>query len=370
MTLRVLHILPSIRGYGAERQIIELLPLLQAPELTTGLLTIYEPDPEERARLGFPVLSAGRRSRRDYFFLPRLVTAIRQFAPDVVHTHTHVGKYWGRVAAILAGVKAIVHTEHNPCDPRRNAFERIADRLLHRATSCTVTFFSEQRLFLAQYERAPIEKITVIPNGINMPDSPLNRDQARAALGAGANEFAIVVVGRMEFQKNHRLALETLAALHEETRRGVVLHFLGTGVEEPFLRGRARSLDIESHVRFHGFRNDVRTVLQGADLLLMTSWFEGMPLTLVEAMIAGVPIVTTPWTGARSMLGDGLYGFMATGWEAETVASELERAVALPGARAAIAARAREYVRRQYGLDRMAVAHRNLYTTLTRGSAA
>lgn len=371
MGLRVLHILPSIHGYGAERQIVELLPLLQSPDMTAGLLTIYQPDEEERARLSFPISWAARRSRRDYLFLPRLVSEIRKFNPQIVHTHTHVGKYWGRFAAVLAGVKAIVHTEHNPCDPRRSRFERFADRALHGVTSCIVTFFGEQRLFLAEHERAPIEKIAVIPNGVLLrTDQRVDRKSARKALDMRPDQIAILVVGRMEFQKNHRLALRALAAMSRDVRKNVVLHFLGAGVEEPLLRGLARALDVESHVRFHGYRTDVGQLMPGADLLLMTSWFEGMPLTLIEAMIAGVPIVSTPWTGAGSMLGDGRFGFIVCGWEPEQVASEIERALALPAARAAMVWRARSYVFEHYGIERMALAHRKLYERLVPGGAA
>lgn len=371
MALRVLHILPSIQGYGAERQIVDLLPLLQSPDLTTGLLTIYEPTRDECAKMRFPLCCAGRKSRRDYFFLPRLVGEIRRFKPHIVHTHTHVGKYWGRVGALLAGVQTIVHTEHNPCDPRRTKLERLADSTLHRITACIVTFFSEQRDFLARYERAPAEKIAVIPNGIRLPAvTDFNRADARRKLGMSGDQIAIVVVGRMEYQKNHRLALEAIAALNPVVRNRVVLHFMGAGVLETELRELTRSLGIAEHVRFHGFRGDVREMLPAADLLLMTSWFEGMPLTLIEAMISGVPVISTPWTGARSMLGDGRFGFIVPGWDAHLVATEIERSLALPVARATMAQRAREYVFEQYGIERMAEAHQDLYRRLARSSVA
>ncbi len=147
--LRVLHILPSIQGYGAERQIMDLLPELTGGPVEAALLTIYRPPPDALNEYPLTVLHADRKSRRDYFFLPRLVAQISRYKPDIVHTHTHVGKYWGRFAAILAGVPTIVHTEHNPCDPRRTSFERLADALLRRRTSCTITFFAEQRVHLA-----------------------------------------------------------------------------------------------------------------------------------------------------------------------------------------------------------------------------
>jgi glycosyltransferase involved in cell wall biosynthesis len=363
--IRILHILPSMRGYGAERQIMDLLSVLGGPNVEAGVLTIYTPTEEERSRFQFTVLDAGRHGRGDYAFLPRLVAQIRKFNPHIVHTHTHVGKYWGRLGAILAGVRTIVHTEHNPCDPRRNVLERLADWVLHQQTACVVTFFSEQRRCLAETESLPAEKIAIIPNGLRLAELACSdRESARKRLHTHPGEISIFFIGRMEFQKNHRLALQTLAAMEGSVRKNVVLYFAGTGVEEPALRALARELDVEERVRFLGYRGDIPQILPAADLLLMTSWFEGMPLTLIEAMAAGVPIVTTPWIGANSMLAGGRFGFLTPGWEPRTVAAEIERALAHPGARTAMAQRAQQYVLAECDLEHMAEAHRRLYARL------
>jgi glycosyltransferase involved in cell wall biosynthesis len=170
-----------------------------------------------------------------------------------------------------------------------------------------------------------------------------------------------MVVGRMAFQKNQRLALHALAAMSEDVRKSVLVFFAGSGSDEVVLRGLARALDVEECVRFLGYRNDVPALLAGADLVLMTSWFEGMPLTLLEAMIAGVPIVSTPWLGAREMLGDGRFGFMTADYDASRVAAEVERALAHPLARRQIAERALRHVDEEYSIGRMVEAHRHLY---------
>ena len=135
--VRVLHILPSISGYGAERLTVELLRHL--------------PSTERRRRAADGLRAAGRQSAdapisdlsrvaqevaKTGSFSSILVREIRRYAPDIVHTHTHVGKYWGRTAAIMAGVRRIVHTEHNPCDFRRTpgrTHRRLAARPRHLA---------------------------------------------------------------------------------------------------------------------------------------------------------------------------------------------------------------------------------------------
>lgn len=360
--VRVLHILPSIHGYGAERQVVELLKHLSSSQIDVALLTIYEPAPAEREGLTFPVFHAGRKARQDRLFLVRLVREIRRWRPDIVHTHTHVGKYWGRFAAVIAGVPLIIHTEHNPCDFRRTALERTADWVLQHMTSRVVTFFREQGVSLSEFEHFPLEKLVIIPNGLMLPE-PRNADRiaARTSLGVPAGKYAIMVIGRMAFQKNQILALRTLAAMREGLRNEVLLFFVGSGEDEVLLRGLARVLQVEQHVRFLGYRNDVPSLLAGADLVLTTSWFEGMPLSLLEAMLAGVPIVSTPWLGVRNMLGDGRFGFLVADFDAAKVADEIGRALAHPIARREVAERALRHVYEEYGIGRMVDAHRRLY---------
>ncbi|MBV8117795.1 MAG: glycosyltransferase, partial [Candidatus Eremiobacteraeota bacterium] len=167
--MRVLHVLPRAHGYGAERQVVELLAGLRADDIAAGLLTVYENGVTSSSGLPFEMLSAGRTHRGDRLFLPRLVREIRTFRPHIVHTHTHVGRYWGRAAAILAGVPHIIHTEHNPCDPRRTRLQRVADTFLNSMTERVVTFFSEQALFLSTLDGWPREKFALIPNGLAFP---------------------------------------------------------------------------------------------------------------------------------------------------------------------------------------------------------
>lgn len=369
--IRVLHLLPSVQGYGAERQIVELLKSLECDEIEPVLATIYDPPTDVRGGLPFRVVSASRRSRRDFAFIGRLIGAIRAVKPDIVHTHTHVGKYWGRMACVVAGVHRIVHTEHNPCDTRRNHVERIADALLHRATSRVITFFAEQGQRLSENEGLPAAKVVVIPNGLHLPDERAgDRVAARAVMGLRDGDFGIILIGRMEFQKNQLLALRAMAAFSDDVRNSCVLSFAGGGRDEETLRGLCRALNIEERVRFLGYRNDVPSLLAGADLVLMTSFFEGMPLALIEAMIAGVPIASTPWIGSADMLGNGRFGFLTSGYAPENVAACIEDVFHHAAVRKEVARRAQHHVYEEYGISRMIDAHRRLYLDLCRERAS
>src|ERR1700712_2323432 len=109
--MRVLHVIADLGTYGAERLLALLLNNLHDPELELAVMTVYS-SPEGAAELNVPVLDAARRGRYDLGFFPRMVGMMRRWKPDLVHTHMHNGKYWGRLAAVASGVPVIVHTEH------------------------------------------------------------------------------------------------------------------------------------------------------------------------------------------------------------------------------------------------------------------
>jgi glycosyltransferase involved in cell wall biosynthesis len=363
--LRVLHVLQYTHGYGAERQVAQLLPGLKAVGFDVGVLTVYSSAGEGSELPEYPVIDAARKTRRDFTFVRRLLAGVHAFRPDIVHTHTLSGRYWGRFAAAAAGTRAIVHTEHNPCDPRRSIWQRLADQALSRYTTRFVTFFPEQGATTARNGSVGEEKIAIIPNGLDFermrePD----RFGARRALELSNEEFCIAVVGRLHYQKNHELALRAIAAIPERERQTLTMIFFGAGALEAELRALAVSLRVADRIRFLGYRADAAELLAGVDLLLMTSRFEGMPLTLLEAMYARVPIVTTPWVGSRSMLRGGEYGRITHGWSPEDVAAEVAIARAERSRNGERVSRIREDAMSEFSLARMVSAHARLYTAL------
>lgn len=362
---RVLHIIQRLSGGGAERQLLALLPQLQNVGIAASVLTIYPCglDPDVRAALPFPVIEVARKNRADVAAFARLVGAIRRLKPDIVHTHTHSGKYWGRLAALMAGVKTIIHTEHSPCDVRRSALERLIDPWLHRISAKVITFLPEEARVLARTDRIPSEKITVVPNGLpkRARPSPQERYSARKDLELAPDDFAVFLIGRLEFEKNQELALQAIASLDAQVRAHIRLYIAGSGSREEEFRALVRALNIGSNVRFLGVRNDIEYLLHAADLAALTSRFEGMPMVFIEAMFACVPIVSTPWRGSETMLGNGRFGFITPGWDPQDLAREIARAYRNAGARASMAARAYEHACDTYDIANVAQAHRRLY---------
>jgi glycosyltransferase involved in cell wall biosynthesis len=325
--LRIVHVCAQLGFYGAENVVTRLVQHSHEPDTTLVAMTVNRwAHPEVRAALDFPIVEIDRGGRGDLFFLWRMVRELRRIRPDVVHTHAHHGRYWGRLAAVLAGVPVIVHTEHNselkPPAPR--ALFAALNRALEPRTTAFATFNALRRDALAAAERIGNERIAVIPNGIPIVETPAGaREHARAELLLGAGELSILMLSRLFPEKRLDLALDAFAALPAPLRARAKLVLFGDGPLHAELAARALRLGIAERVRFPGFRSDASALLAGGDVLLLTSDREAQPLALIDAMVARVPIVSVPWKGAAALLHDGRFGRIAASYEPADVAAAL-----------------------------------------------
>ncbi len=365
MRLKIAHVLSNLGTYGAQRVVADLLPELRLAGCDVAALTVYEVSEECRTALSGMVTPLNRQ-RGDFSFFSRMVSFLRDWQPDIVHTHTHNGKYWGRAAAILARTSAVVHTEHNPTRADHTWPERLGDAVLDPRTDAAVVFSHEQRFLYEQRSPGLRGRIHVIPNGVrpSHPASELQRAEARKELGIPSQAFVICMLGRLETPKNNALALRALHALAQRDIHAFML-LVGDGPDEGALRALAAELRLGDSVRFLGFRSDGRRILEAcADALLLTSTYEGMPMSVLEAMSCEVPVVSTPWTGIGQIVEHGKTGCISSGWNEGDLASDLQLLMDRPERRLEMARLARAQVEARFSLAATARAHHALYEEL------
>jgi len=367
--LRVVQLIPNLVGGGAEAVVRMLGPGLAAAGVDLRIVSVYPSglDEAEVQRLGVPVVDLGRRGRGDRGYFRRLVRTLRELQPDVVHAHLHTGQYGGRAAALLARVPAIVLTVHGeePGGPVR----WIADRALHAGTSRFVVFTEAQRERFAAEEGIAPRRIAVIPNGIAAAPAA-RRDELRAELRLGPDVFALYNAGRLAPQKNQQVAIEALALAHAAGAGRMRLVLAGDGPLAADLRAFADAHGLHEHVDFLGYRRDAPALAAAMDLFVFPSLWERMPLALGEAMMAGLAPAITPWDGYDDFVRDGDTGFVATGFDAASLAEAILRAYGDHAARAAIAQRAQAAARAQFDVGAMVRAHVELYESLQKGRGA
>ncbi|MGZ3498946.1 MAG: glycosyltransferase family 4 protein [Vulcanimicrobiaceae bacterium] len=366
--LRVLHVIPTLTGGGAENFLCGLVSCFDERAVLTGIMTVYPTEsPQGNEKLStIPIIKIERRGRYDAGFFGRMVHGMREFRPDIVHAHLHNGKYWGRLAAMVARVPIVVFTEHSPRGEKRILPEIIVDPLVNRLTDAIITFTEHQRQLLIDSEHIPAAKLTVIENGIPLPPLPTRERwaAARRRMGARDDEFAVLVVGRLVPIKNKQLAVRAMEHLSAAARERVRAYIIGTGEEEEMLRELARSAGVADIVRFMGHRDDVVELLYGGDALYMPSLVEGMPLAVLEAMSVGLPVISSPWAGVANLLQGGELGTIISDWEPQNAARAFEDAMSSGAALRRMGEKARAFARERYDIRRIARVHEALYRDL------
>ncbi|CAL9441279.1 MULTISPECIES: glycosyltransferase [Streptomyces] len=300
--MRALHIITGLGVGGAEQQ---LRLLLRHLPVDCDVVTLTNPGPvaEGLRSDGVRVLHLGMAGNRDVGVLPRLVRVIRSGGYDLVHTHLYRACVYGRLAARMAGVRAVVATEHSLGDSQMEGRALTQGvRALYLASerlgSATVAVSPTVADRLKRWG-VPAPRIEVVPNGIELDRfrfDPERRERTRRRLGLPDGAFVVGGVGRLAPGKRFDVLVRALARLPEDCW----LLLVGGGPEEHVLRRTAHEAGVSGRVLFTGERPAVPDGSPGPDLPSLTSAMdlfaspsteEAFGLAAVEALAAGLPVL-------------------------------------------------------------------------------
>jgi predicted dehydrogenase/glycosyltransferase involved in cell wall biosynthesis len=289
----------------------------------------------------------------------RLERWLRAQQIDVLHVHAGIA--WEGHGAVLAGrragVRAIVRTEHLP-DVVTAADQRAAHRALVRQLD-RVICVSRQAAKSYLDAGVPDERARVVRNGIE----PLSARPER--LGLPSDARLVVSVGRLTEQKGFDLLVDAAAAL-----RDAYFFLVGEGPLASVLRADIEDRGLEERVRLLGRREDVPSLLAGANVLAMPSRFEGLPIVALEAMSLGVPVVGTRVCGLTEAVVDGCTGRLVPPEDVDALARGLEEVLSSSELAAAWGEAGRQRQREKFGADRMAAETAAIYDEVLAESRA
>lgn len=368
----MLRVIARMNVGGPAWQVSVLTRGLTEPEFHTqlvcGTVEAGEADFLELRDPNLPVTrlaSLGRSVKLwgDLKALVDLVRLMRRFRPDIVHTHTAKAGVLGRLAAVVARVPVRVHTFHGHVlhgyfSPRVTAAVRVVERFLARRTTAIVAVGAQVRdeLLAAGIGRA--EQFTVIPPGVAAARR-IDRDEARRSLDLPLDAPVVMFVGRLtRIKRVDRLieAWRTVQAEHPQA----VLAIAGEG--DLLADAQQLAADLPS-VQFLGWQGDLAPVYAAADIAVLTSDNEGMPVTLIEASMAGVPCVTTAVGSAGEVVLNDVTGFVVP-TDADAVADALNRLLDDGALRKRMGAAAAQHAEAAFGTNRLVDDHAGLYRRL------
>jgi glycosyltransferase involved in cell wall biosynthesis len=373
--LRIVHAIARLNVGGAALHVLELAAEQQRRGdevlVVAGRL---EPGEESMAyvaaELGVPVrplpeLQRALSLRRDAAAIRALRSILAERRPQVLHTHAAKAGATGRIAARLAGggrPRTVVHTFHGHVlsgyfSPRRERVFRVLERLLARRTGALVAVSEEVRDELVALGVASVHRFAIVPYGFDLDRrvdaDAAGREIARTELGAEDGAFLVGYTGRLTAIKRPLDLVRTLHALVDREGVDARLALVGDGEDRAAVEALAAKLDLTERVRFLGYRTDVAPLLAAFDALLLTSANEGTPVSAIEALAAGRPVVATRVGGVPHVVDDGETGVLAEAGDVDALAAGLARLARDPAERERMGRVGAERVRARFGVGRM-----------------
>jgi glycosyltransferase involved in cell wall biosynthesis len=310
----------------------------------------------EAAGADFVALRHVRRplSARDVLGLLELTRLVRRLRPDVVHASSSKAGALGRVAAYLAGVRVRVFTVHGWAfaavrGPRSRLY-RLADRTLRPLTTVTICVSERERTLGLAARTCDAERTVVIRTGIDAGPRPHARPDSEPP--------TIVSVGRLQAPKDTVTLLHALASL--PSGFGTAL-LVGEGPERPGAEALIRRLGLAHSVSLLGDREDVPQLLAASQVFVLSTRSEGLPVSILEAMAAGLPVVATGVGGVPELVVDGETGLLVRPGDPAALAAALRRLLEDPELRRKLGAAGRARVGTHFTLDSFHEAHVAVY---------
>jgi glycosyltransferase involved in cell wall biosynthesis len=344
---RVLLVATRLAVGGAQRHMLDLARRLPKERWAVDVLAGPDTGAEGNLQDAFvaedvpvhilPGLRREESTTSDLAAFWRMIGVLRRGRYDVVHTHQAKAGVLGRLAAGYAKSPCVVHTVHGW--PWHNALDR-ATRERYIGYERRAAPKTDRMILVSERDRgkglaqkiAPVDRFTLIRAGIDLAEfDPAKHDRAaaRQALGLPENARVVISVGALTTQKNPLEALEVVARA-----RPVVpdLHYLvvGDGPLRPDAERRAAELGLGEAVRFLGLRDDVPALLAAADVFLLTSLWEGLPRTLLEAMAMGKAVVATQVDGVLDVIEDNVTGYVRDPGDVDELTAMLVRLFRAP----------------------------------------
>jgi glycosyltransferase involved in cell wall biosynthesis len=371
----VFQILPSLVVGGAERLVVHLVEHLSRERFSPVCICLESPQGthyEARVRaLGVPLYFLGKGAGASGGALRQLSALFRQYRPAVAHTHI-IGLNYAYPLMLRYRTPARVHTVHSfaqrEVGVRVGAWVRMLAFRYRLGGVVPVAVADEVRASIQQLYGYPDPPL--IPNGVPTDEyapDPDRRAQWRQAHGIEPHATVLVHVGRFAPPKNHALLIEAFAQVRSDAPLYLLL--VGGGELENAVREQVAGLGLQGRVRFLGVRADVADILRASDVFVLSSRWEGNPMSVMEAMAAGLPVVSTAVGGVPELVREGETGLLVPSEDAAALAQAMQALVDDAARRRAMGAAARQHAVAHFDIRHTVRGYEQLYEALLKRSA-
>jgi glycosyltransferase involved in cell wall biosynthesis len=372
--IRVMRIIARMNLGGPAIQVSGLMRGVDTigfdQRLFTGYCDTHESDYLESVATDIEVtriqgLGRSVNLRGDFRALYRLIKAIHDFKPHIIHTHTAKAGFLGRLASILSMHPSVrVHTFHGHL--LSGYFGGIKTRLII-ITERFLAIFTDQLLAVGENVMRDLleakignkDKFSIMPPGVELGELP-DKLESRDILGLSSGHMYCSYIGRVTQIKRPDRFLDVVS---EARKRNIDLHFLIVGDGELLDYCRERIAREALPVTILGWRSDIERVLAASDIVILTSDNEGTPLSLIQAGMANIPVVTTNVGSVSEVVMNGSTGIITSSKVSE-LADALEKLFNDSSLRQSLGGNAQKYTKSNFGVQRLVSDHEELYRKL------
>lgn len=296
--MKLMIIIPEFGYGGAETMVENLAICLKNSGNEVTVVSLYNTRTEHTARLeknNVSVVFLGKQNGLDFSVIKKLHKLIRKIKPDAIHTHLYSLKY-AAIASCLDRSMVIIHTVHNTAKKEMGEKDRRFNNILyHREKAIPVALSKEIQKSIIEEYNLEAEKVPIIYNGIK------STNQREKTSYSFDKKFIIIHVGRFQEQKNH-ICIIKAASILKNMVDNFEIRLFGNGPLIDEMRTAAEELKVSDCVCFMGTSEHVTEEMKKADIFILPSLWEGMPMTIIEAMNVGLPIIASDVGGVPDMI--------------------------------------------------------------------
>ncbi len=320
----------------------------------------------------------------DYIAYKKLKKIIQEFKPDIVHTHASKAGVLGRLAAASCGVPVIIHTFHGHVfhsyfGKLKTEFYKKIERFLARKSTAIIALSERQKDELVNLHRiCNVKKVHVIPLGFDLSKFQENietkRDTFRKKYNIDDDEIVISIIGRLVPVKNHALFLEALKKVSEQTTKKIRGFIIGDGEFRQEIEMRAKELEIpfidgtktneKTLLTFTSWIKEIDIALAGSDIIALTSFNEGTPVSLIEAQAANKPIISTKVGGIENVVLVHQTALLSENNQVEQFAENLLKLIEDDALRLSMSQKGWHHVKEKFHYTRLVSDMEKLYSKL------
>ena len=351
-SLRVLHIVSTMKTGGLERQVLNLITA--SPKSRTFLVCVQEGGyfADQLESLGYKVLvlngSSGIRK------LVSLVSIIRRIQPHIIHCHNLLAFLYGKLASLCTLRGKTVISKHGEAFPDKSFSQKLALYFL-KYTDVIVVSEAIRDKAMDSLNLNP-RRITFIQNGIPVP--VLHDDNDREN-----KNIIIGTVGRLVVEKRYDLLISSIAELRA-VKADIKLVIVGAGYEQEALKRQSEELNLQDVVEFTGEQHDVSRFLRSMDIFVLTSDTEGLPMAMLEAMGFGIPVLSTKVGAIGELFTDNENILLVERGNESEIVEGLSRLIEDGELRDRLGSAGRELVKAEYSVQKSLQLHEELYQKL------